>query len=89
MIEIKVRLFGAFRKYESNQTFIHLKVLEPSSIDTVKVAIASYFRERFENFSDEQLLNDSVIADESQVLETSKIIDRSCTLAILPPVCGG
>ncbi len=89
MIEIQVRLFGAFRKYEKNQALISLKIPELSSIEGVKNSIASHFKERFKDFSDEALIKDSAIADERRVLEANTLIERSCTLAILPPVCGG
>ena len=89
MIQIKVRLFGAFRRYETNQVFVAIEVPESSSVEVVKNSIASYFRAKFENFSDGQLIEDSVIADESHVLGANEIIEQSCTLAILPPVCGG
>ena len=89
MIEIKVRLFGAFRKYETDQAFIFLEVPEASSVERVKTIIASHLSKRFMDFSDDQLIRDSVIADEKRVLEAGDIVNDSCTLAILPPVCGG
>lgn len=89
MIEIKVRLFGAFRKYEKDQSLISLEIPGDSSIEMVKDSIASYFSERFKDFSDDQLIKDSVIADERRILEPTETINHACTLAILPPVCGG
>lgn len=89
MIEIKVRLFGAFRKYEKDQSLISLEVPEASSVEQLKTFIASHFSEKFKDFSDDQLIKDSAIADEKRVLDANDIVKSACTLAILPPVCGG
>ena len=89
MIEIKVRLFGTFRKYKVEGESILLNSKEPITVSGLKKLLEARFKEVIPNFSDSQLIEDSAIADESQVLSLHHVIQSSCTLLILPPVCGG
>lgn len=89
MIEIELKLFGSFRKYEKQGTPIRVSSVEPLSITHLKEILDSRFKELFERFSDSELIRDSAIADDTQVLGQNHVISRSCTLLILPPVCGG
>ncbi len=89
MIEIQVRLFGALRKYEGSQPSVRVEAPAGVTVAAVKERLASQLRAAHAPFKDEQLIQDSAIANETQVLQSSTVIERSCTLAILPPVCGG
>lgn len=91
MIEIEMSLFGAFRKYHSAKTPIYLKLDAPATIDQVKIVLSRSLNEMNSEFGSngEQLVKDSALASESDVLLPNTIIRESCKLAILPPVCGG
>ena len=89
MIEVELRLFGAFRNYGSETAEFRLSVPEKTSVASLKKAFAAELRGRVPHFSDEQLVEDSAIADERRILSSGDILERSCRLAILPPVCGG
>lgn len=89
MIEIEMRLFGSFRKYEKLENPIVVSSQAPISISHLKEKLESRFKELFPHFSDSALIQDSAIANDSQVLDLSHVINQSCTLLILPPVCGG
>ena len=89
MIDIQLRLFGAFRKYELGESLLRFQIPAGSSVKDVKAVVAARLRERVPEFKEEQLLEDSALADESQVLGNHWVAARGCTLALLPPVCGG
>ncbi len=84
MIEIKMNLFGAFKKYQNLENPISLKFNSPVTIDQIKKEMGKYF-----DSNGIQLILDSAIANESEVLEINTLIQHSCKLSILPPVCGG
>lgn len=89
MIEIEMRLFGSFRKYEKHGNPIILNASEPISVSNLKERLNNRFKELFPHFSDSELIQDSAIASDSQVLDLNHVIKNSCSLLILPPVCGG
>ena len=87
-IEIKVRLFGAFRRY-SSASEISLKIASGSSVAEVKTLLAQHLKQLDSGFSEQTLMENSVLADETRILSGTETIQRSARLAILPPVCGG
>ena len=89
MIEIEMKLFGSFRKYEKHGEPIIVSSNEPISVSHLKEKLSSRFKELFPHFSDSELIQDSAIASDSQVLDLNYVIKNSCSLLILPPVCGG
>ena len=89
MIAVEIRLFGAFRKYESQCMPLRISINKPATIAKIKKALAEKFHEMVLNFSDAQLITDSAMADDYRILPLEEIVDRSCVLSILPPVCGG
>jgi molybdopterin converting factor small subunit len=89
-VEVDVRLFGAFRKYEP-QAFT-LVVPRGTPVRTLRRRLADALRERCPSFADEALLDVSVVADAERILDDGDRLDAGCArlaLAILPPVCGG
>lgn len=89
MIDIEVRLFGAFRRYEKDGPRIQLSVPVGTTVEQVKEQLALELRARFPAFSDDTLIRVSAIADDRSVLDSKSTLSKSCSLAILPPVCGG
>ena len=80
-MKIKIRLFGAFRKY-SDTGELELEIPENSTVNELCGELRSLI-------PDEGLISESAIADESRILEKTEKIKEGSTLAILPPVCGG
>ncbi len=89
MIEIEMRLFGAFRKYQQKSVFLKLEA--PASVDQVKIALAKRLAEVSPAFgkNEEKLIQDSAIANDQEILLPHLMLHQSCCLSILPPVCGG
>lgn len=80
-ISINVRLFGAFRKYGETVTFT---MPSGSSVQLVKEKLAEIL-----SLADAQLIRDSVLANDNEIIEDTAVLSIDCNLAILPPVCGG
>lgn len=89
MLEFEIKLFGAFRKYEEQGRPIHVRFDQPIQISQLKKGLLLEFQKRFPMFQDSDLISDSAIANESQVFSSDHLLSDSCTLFILPPVCGG
>ncbi len=87
LIEIEVKMFGAFRKYENSS--IKFPMESDSSVEEVKHQLQNILTQNHPGFSETQLIADSAIANEYKVLANSDRIQAPCKLAILPPVCGG
>ncbi len=88
MLEVKIRLFGAFRKY-GNGSEIELKVPPLSPLSVVRNVLVAHLLHLDPDFSDVDLVNDSAFALENEILQGESKIEQACSLAILPPVCGG
>lgn len=80
MIDITLRLFGAFR--EHGQTVV-LTLPKGASAAEVKAALGKAIP------ADPALIADSALADDSTILPGDAVFDADTALAILPPVCGG
>lgn len=88
MIQIKIRLFGAFRNYGNGES-IELEVPRNSSVEDVKDFFSKKLHSLHPDFHNTGLILDSVLASEDEVLDARSRLVSSCSLAILPPVCGG
>ena len=87
--EIEMRLFGAFRKYEVNGPFIRLKLKNGATTVEIKEKIKSELKKQHPQFNEGSLVDDSAIANDEGIMGANDQVLKSCTLAILPPVCGG
>lgn len=85
MIEIKVRLFGLFRSYGLGSEVV-LEVPAGTSLNRFKEEFKAKFGSQI---GDSKIVDESAIASESRVLKPEDSLSLPCTLAILPPVCGG
>lgn len=85
-IKVEVKLFGAFRKYGSAP--IMLEFSNAKTTAEVKSVLAEQLLKDFPEF-DKDLVHTSVLANEKSVLADHILIEQSCQLAVLPPVCGG
>lgn len=88
MNSIELRLFGAFRRY-SDSPSIRLEVPPGLTVAELKNYIARHLVELRPNLGNADLVFDSALANEREVMADETRVTGSCTLAILPPVCGG
>lgn len=88
MISIDLRLFGSFRKY-SEHPIINIELLSKCDVLVLKQIIAGHLKKIKPDLGEPDLVFDSALANEREILKDQDEITQSCTLAILPPVCGG
>lgn len=88
MIHIELRLFGAFRKY-SESASIAIEIPNKCSVSSLKESIAMELMRRRPDLDESRLVFESALANEKEILRDHEDIQSSCSLAILPPVCGG
>lgn len=88
MMEVKVRLFGAFRKY-GNGSELQLELSENSTVRDLRAALARKLTALDPGFRDQGLVEDSAFASEAEVLAETAALARGAVVAVLPPVCGG
>ena len=79
MIQIHIKLFGAFRKFGESIDFC---LPAGSTIASVKTALQ-------QKLNGEGLVSDSVLANDNAILRDSDVLNSDADLSILPPVCGG
>ena len=88
MLEIQVRLFGAFRDFADLPT-LSITCAPGTSIAELRQKMQQNLMASKSGSHADELLKQSVFADEQAVLGETFILDRSQVLAIIPPVCGG
>ena len=88
MIDVQLRLFGAFRSY-SSELSIPFTLPQACRVNEFKKLIAERLQDLNPELGKSDLVFDSAIANEREVLTEEDTIAESCSLAILPPVCGG
>ena len=88
--KIQIRLFGAFRGYlMAKENFIELPLSKPMSVAQVKELLIQHLDNLKPNENTKNLVLDSAIASDDQILQDSDFINLKSRLSILPPVCGG
>ncbi len=80
-ITIKIQCFGALRAISDNIT---VSTPPQPTAKTVKQAII-----RVIGTTHQPLIDSSVLATDTKVLQDTEVIDNTQHLSILPPVCGG
>lgn len=87
MLNITVKLFGGFRKYGNGEE-ISFSVPENIKVSELKKYLENEISKT--NLAvDKNLIEASVFGNEDEILTAEKTITKDCTLAVLPPVCGG
>lgn len=79
-VTLTVRLFGAFRAVGNEP--VTLTLPRGATITEARRALKSAL-------GNNPLIDDSALADETQILPENAVFERDTELAILPPVCGG
>jgi molybdopterin converting factor small subunit len=80
-MKITVHHYGAFRKLGDSTA---IDVPAPATIEAIRSALIAQLGEQHR-----LLVEDSALANDTDILPDEFVIDDSCTLSILPPVCGG
>ncbi|WP_141731517.1 MoaD/ThiS family protein [Oligoflexus tunisiensis] len=88
MLEIYIRLFGAFRDFAQNPRLL-FECAPGTSIAELRQQMGSLLENMRPGAGVESLLKQSVFADEKEILSEDFRLERSQELAIIPPVCGG
>lgn len=79
-MRLTIRLFGAFRSMGAS---IECDVNPGTTIKDLKNFLVK------ERGFDSNLLSDSAIACEEEIVQEDFVLKGDCQLAVLPPVCGG
>ncbi|BDG05555.1 MoaD/ThiS family protein [Anaeromyxobacter oryzae] len=90
-IQVRVRLFGAFRKYSSGAE-LRVDVPSGTTVSALRARVGEALRAACPTFGDQGLLDVSVLADDERILDEDQALGDGhdeITLAVLPPVCGG
>lgn len=87
-LHLTLTLFGAFRQYTQGSS-LSLDVPVGTTIVTLRPLLEQALRQRYPQFSNAGLINDSAVADANSILPEDTALTDGMTLAILPPVCGG
>lgn len=88
MKEIEIKLFGAFRKYVPTGK-IKLPIDRPYTALQLKNKIHKALQEQIPNYAEPNLVFESALATEVEVLSEETVVSEMSHLALLPPVCGG
>ncbi len=88
MLEIEIRFYGAFRDYSSQSTVI-LTVPPLSDLGHLRALLRQRLEILKPGAQPGDLLEKSVFADADDILPADYLLQRSQSLSIIPPVCGG
>lgn len=80
-INITITHYGAFRNLGTDTK---ISILTPATIGTIRTALAEKLGDAYK-----LLVEDSVLASDTDILPDAYVIDSNCVLSVLPPVCGG
>ncbi len=81
MMTLEIRPFGAFRQIGDVFT---IKVPRDCTAEDIKAALADALGDEHRD-----LVNDSVLANDNEILPAGYVLREPAPLSILPPVCGG
>ena len=84
--EVTIRLFGAYRNLQANEN-IKIKLSPQMTMLDIKQELKAFFSQK-ESF-DQSLVDESMLANNQEVLSNDSQLGQCKELAILPPVCGG
>jgi molybdopterin synthase sulfur carrier subunit len=90
-LRVEIRLFGAFRQYSSGAS-VSFDVPQGTLVSEVRSRLLAALDRDAASPEVRQLVNASVIADDSRILDETQELGAGqdvVSLAVLPPVCGG
>lgn len=80
-ITITMRLFGAFRKYGEKVVFTMPSGCGAAAVKEKLAEVLGHV--------DKNLIHDSALANDNEIIGIDAVLSKDARLAILPPVCGG
>ena len=80
-MKIIVLYYGAFRSLGKQAI---LSIDSPAPVHAIKKSLTAYLGSQHQ-----ALIEDSVLANDTDILPDDFVLEQDCTLFILPPVCGG
>lgn len=80
-MKIRVSYYGSFRRFGDGAT---LDMPPPVKIGDVRNSLALLLGQE-----QRDLVGDSVLANDTEILPDDYVVGDDCALSILPPVCGG
>lgn len=87
MYKVELKLFGIFRKNIPTDHISFVLKQDTNLADFRKILGKEFLKN--DEIDKYEASNDSVFANEKEILSDHFMIDRDICLAILPPVCGG
>lgn len=81
MINYSIKCFGVFRQFGDK---LSVGVDAGSSVQQIKAALVRQLGEQHK-----ALVEESVLANDNEILPNAYILQEETPLSILPPVCGG
>ncbi len=88
MIELEIRLYGAFRDY-SDDPSIRVAVENGVGLDELRRSVLLKLEEMKPMLGAQDLLDRSVFADQTDILPQDRRLYGNQVLSLIPPVCGG
>jgi molybdopterin converting factor small subunit len=88
MKTVEVKLFGAFRKWVPEGS-ISVELRDVDTARDLKRTIGRVIREQAPHFLESELVEESALATESQILLDDAFVYSEIGFALLPPVSGG
>ena len=88
MISIVIRLFGGFRQL-TGKTEMNLEIQKGASVSEIRKILFEQMKMLTTQPEKLELIWNSLLADESEVLSDETQINHSLILALLPPFSGG
>lgn len=87
-VTLSIRLFGALRQYSETQPMV-VTLPKGASLSQLKTALVHLLKTGAPNFHHEALIDLSAFATDQAILPKDMLFQESCSLSLLPPVCGG
>jgi molybdopterin converting factor small subunit len=89
-VRVRVELYGSFRRYSDAD--LAFEVPRGTTVSALRRHLGDALRRACPSFAAQGLLDASVLADASRVLDEEQLVGHGIdevSLAVLPPVCGG
>ncbi len=88
MVDVEVRLYGAFREY-SEQSSLRFSLSPGSDLNDLRAVLRAQLEILKPGSHPGDLLEKSVFADAEDILQADYRLVKSQNLSVIPPVCGG
>lgn len=87
-VTLSIRLFGALRQYSESKPIV-ITLPQGASLPQLKTALIQALKMDTPDFHHEALIDVCAFASDQAILPKDVLFQKSCSLSLLPPVCGG